>query len=111
MKRLFVAYLRVVNCFLEIELCIANHHILACDGIPHPACVLAAGLLVGVFVLVDLASGIVVRQSGINICVALFLFLVELLHELLDVGDAVAAAVVLARNVFLGIHGGGGVSA
>lgn len=120
----------VLNYVLEVFLWVLNLDILASDGVPHGLGLLASTLwflgdmvlcvleilllllLCGVAVLLLLAGSFlgdprVLLILGFNGSVALALLLVELGDELVDVWDAVPAAVVLAagrHRVFVVVH-------
>lgn len=99
--------LRVFDSVFIAQLGISDFDILAGDGVPHGTMLGLASF--AVISMVDrLAMLLVLFEFLVDLCVTLLFLFVELLHELMDVWDAVAAAVVLARrgNVLVDVHGG-----
>lgn len=98
----------MIGRLFKVHVRITDLYILASDGIANPAGILALLFLVSVLVCLELAVLCVLAEAVINFGVALALLAVELGHEFLDVGHAVAAGVVGARghDVFGVVHAG-----
>lgn len=97
--------MRILGLLHHITVKVVDLDILACDGVSNSSSVFALALA-RVHVRFYLAVVLAVCQLRFDSSISLFLVSVQVLHELLNIGNAVLARVVLPRrnNMLLGLH-------
>lgn len=103
--------MRVLGCLQHAIVNVIYHHIFARDWIANGAWVfalpsLASLVLLDVTVIVWLGLRLLHLRLGVNLRIAPLLLVVQALHELLNVGDAIGARVRLAagHSCLLSVH-------